>query len=91
MGLLIGSHWVFLKGVLTIFNEGGIIADIENVEANGKTKLNEYKLLQNYPNPFNPSTTIKYSIPQSVMLNSVQHLNNEEIPKQAIPAGRHSG
>ncbi len=29
----------------------------------------EYKLYQNYPNPFNPSTTIKYSLSRSSLVN----------------------
>jgi len=29
----------------------------------------QFNLFQNYPNPFNPSTTIKYSIPASVISN----------------------
>ncbi|MCB0730874.1 MAG: T9SS type A sorting domain-containing protein, partial [Ignavibacteriae bacterium] len=54
------------------------LTSIEN-----STVFNNFELYQNYPNPFNPVTTIKYSVPaKSVMLNSFQHLNNSEIPKQ---------
>ena len=47
----------------------------------------QFELEQNYPNPFNPSTTIKYSIPQTsnvviklfdVLGNEVKTLVNEE-------------
>ncbi|HSW56538.1 MAG TPA: T9SS type A sorting domain-containing protein [Ignavibacteriaceae bacterium] len=44
-----------------------------------KTLLTEYALEQNYPNPFNPSTTFRYSIPQTskVVIKVYDILGNE--------------
>jgi hypothetical protein len=67
-------------GVFTI----DIISDIEDLNQGIPT---EFQLVQNYPNPFNPSTTIRYSIPQSsnvvikvfdILGNEIETLVNEE-------------
>ena len=53
-----------------------------NVEDEGSLlSPNSYNLTQNYPNPFNPTTTIKYSIPQSgnVTLKVYDILGNEVV------------
>jgi len=54
-----------------------------NVEVDGEANLpTRFELSQNYPNPFNPITTIKYSIPFSVISNpswDERSPNNNEI------------
>ncbi len=52
---------------------------ITNVKENANTLPTQYSLEQNYPNPFNPSTTIRFTIPQSefVSLRIYDVLGNE--------------
>ena len=55
--------------------------------------ITSFELFQNFPNPFNPSTTIKYSIPQSsqVVVKVFDILGNEItiLVDENKPAGRY--
>ncbi len=48
--------------------QNSVFTSVTDIPANLKETL---ELDQNYPNPFNPSTTIKYSIPSSIVFNSI--------------------
>ena len=52
-----------------------------SVEIDENITPTDFILYQNYPNPFNPSTTIKYTIPSTVIPNLVRDLSTQ-IPDQ---------
>ena len=55
------------------------VSEIVSVERVPTALPSNFNLLQNYPNPFNPSTSIKYSIPQTskVVIKIYDILGNE--------------
>ena len=71
----------------------GLILKYQGVTSIGEERINripsEYFLSNNFPNPFNPSTTIRYSIPQStnvtikvfdILGSEIETLVNKEKP-----------
>ena len=58
---------------IQIYNSN--FTDIPTAIENVQLKIENFELFQNYPNPFNPITTIKYSIPSSVISTEGRNLN----------------
>jgi len=51
--------------------------------------IDNFEVSQNYPNPFNPTTTIKYSIPSTVISNERSDVRNlRDFSSQVYPPGR---
>jgi hypothetical protein len=77
------SYWAYDNFSMTL----------TDVKGNDVT-ISSYALEQNYPNPFNPSTTIKYSVPESglVTLKVYDVLGKEvaTIINEVVNAGQHS-
>ena len=61
-----GNKWIGTSCGVAVFNEVGVVSEINEAIDNVESIPNNYKLFQNYPNPFNPATSIKYSIPINV-------------------------
>jgi predicted secreted protein len=88
------DYGYIVTGATASFGSGGTDLWLIRLEPDSTTEIVEiklsaldYELSQNFPNPFNPSTTIKYSIPQTskvvikvfdVLGNEIKTLVNEE-------------
>jgi hypothetical protein len=95
--LLDSSGNVYVGGISYNLQTGADITLIKysqpmNIK-NVQEIISSFELYQNYPNPFNPSTTIKYTIPESSKIKiSIFDLLGKEaavLIDDIIPAGSH--
>jgi hypothetical protein len=96
--LLDNKDNMFVGGISTAFSNGWNIVLIKynlltGISQSNQSEVNSFELYQNYPNPFNPSTTIKYTIPESskIKLSIFDLLGKEAavLVDDIIPAGSH--
>ena len=89
-GVEVGNHRLEEGEEIVIGNEEVSMLKIRKEESLPTT----YSLEQNYPNPFNPSTTIKFSLPETsnVMLTIYNTLGQKvgELVNGNLEAGYHS-
>jgi len=80
-----GFFDLYLTWLVTIENPTGV---------NSGNKPLSYSLQQNYPNPFNPSTQIRFTLPESEMVNlSVYNMLGEkvtELVNKTLAAGEYN-
>ncbi len=92
--LLNKASWNLASLIYTAWKDAGSpipsATDISGI----KNVINTFILYQNYPNPFNPSTTIKYQIPKSGMVQlKVYNILGREVAtivNEFQTAGEHS-
>lgn len=86
-----GNLWIGSYG-LSIFNENGVVLDIEKEMGNFSPK--NFQLEQNFPNPFNPTTTISYLLEKNSNVNlSIYNIKGQllkTLVNHTIPKGKHS-
>ena len=94
INLLNQASWNLANLIYTAWKDAGSplpsASDISDI----KKTVNTFILYQNYPNPFNPSTTIKYQIPKSGMVQlKVYNILGREVAtivNEFQTAGEHS-
>jgi len=76
---LLGNKWLgTYGGGLALFNENGIVTDVENTRPAEVPK--QFTLRQNYPNPFNAGTLISYVLQRSTrVLLTVYNLAGQQV------------
>ena len=68
--------------------QAAVLDDQTTAVKNNEEIIQGFFLSQNYPNPFNPTTTIKYSIPTTVISNPQRGERSHNSNLEISPSGR---